>query len=414
MNILFVGVFAIPINDILNGKTEKEITGWPAYFYPAYKLIKAGHNVDFAFMSNLKNYNIKVDWLRKEQIVVNVTKPDHKLKLLRVLNEIIRRIKFIFEVWHVIKNRHYDFIYCQEDPGLFANIIANMYNIPCGVRLYGDVFYHRLRRKYFQKYAYIKEKGLFRFVLIRPMLCLMYKLRKSFILVTEDGSHGDLTYSLLKPKKKKYDFYFWKSGVDKNQPTPDKAIEDKIKGIKFLAYCARVDRPKGQNRGIDVLHILHQKGYLLHLFIIGQISHDRYYYELLDQIKKYELEEYVHFTDGVSQNQMKIYGKYALANLLMGVYGQRGNVFYELFSIGCVIVALNDTSLDEYIQHGISGFLGKDKYEIADIIERIVKNPEIRDTISSDAISVAEDKILSIDERFDKEVELILSSCQKA
>ena len=56
---------------------------------------------------------------------------------------------------------------------------------------------------------------------MNPRIYFLYKMKKSFMLTTADGTHGDLTYQFLKPKTKKYDFYYWKTGVNKSQPIPD-------------------------------------------------------------------------------------------------------------------------------------------------------------------------------------------------
>ena len=84
-----------------------------------------------------------------------------------------------------------------------------------------------------------------------------------------------------------------------------------------------------------------------------------------------------------------------------------GNVFFESFVIGSVIIGKNDGSLDDYLVDGVSGFLVNDEDEACLVVERLLENREMIDEIRNNTRAVARDKFLSIDERFDMEVALI-------
>lgn len=409
MNILYVGSLTIPIEDILTGKTENEITGWPAYFHPVYKLIQKGHNVDFAFISSLKEYNICVDWFKEEQIAVNIYIDQKKKRRFGVLSKayysIFSKINYFVSVNILVKRRHYDFIYCQEVDGGIGNIIANMHGIPCGVRFYGDAFAHR--DKIYVKNEFIKQYGKFGLLCYKPMEFILYRIRKAFILTTDDGTHGDLSYNMMRSKKKKYDFYYWRTGVNKNHPIQDLAIEKEVANLDYIVYPARIDYTKRQDKAIKVLKLLHQKGSKLHLFLIGQFCDYNYYEKLQKEIKMEGLEKYVHFTEGVTQNQVKVYANSAKACILTEDYSNRGNVFFEIFSIGVPIIAFDNGSLNEYVINKHSGYLVKNEEEMADCVFRLEKVPEERTKITKNALQIANEKVLSIDDRFDLEVELI-------
>lgn len=409
MNILYVGGLAIPIRDILTGKTENEITGWPAYFQPVYQLIKAGHNVDFVMFSDLERFNISVDWFSEKQIIQNVYIDENKRKRFGIISKLYYKVynslKFITSIRKAVKEKQYDFIYCQEIPGFWGNVIANIYKIPCGVRVYGDTFY--LRGKVCSKYEFIQKYGKLGLLIAYPQMYILYKLKKSFMLTTADGTHGDLTYQLLKPKRNPYPLYYWKTGVKKVQPVPDEKLEQKINGLEYIAYPARIDTIKRQDIAIDILAMIHAKGQPLHLFLIGESSNQGYYNSLIEKTRQYGLEEYVHFTGGVTQNQVKVYAKNAIAGILTSDLSNRGNVFFELFSIGVPIVSFDDGSLDEYIVNEYSGFLAKDCEQMADYVIELFNDPEKRNAVSSNAIKTADEKVLSEEDRFRLEVELI-------
>lgn len=409
MNILYVGALAIPIQDILTGKTENEITGWPAYFQPVYQLIKKGHNVDFVVISSLDHFDIRVDWFREEQIVQNVYVDERKKQQFGILSKIYYKFyinyKFIASIRKAVKDKKYDFIYCQELLGVWGNIIANLYKIPCAARSYGDAF--AFRGKIHTKYEFMQKYGKLGLFAANPNIFLFYKLKKSFLLTTADGSHGDLTYDLLKPKRNPYPLYYWKTGVKKSLPTPDREIENKIAGLNYIVYPARIDTIKRQDVAVDVLSLIHAKGYPLHLFLVGQNCNENFYNSIIQKINKYGLEDFVHFTGGVTQNQVKVYAHNSVASILTSDLSNRGNVFFELFSIGVPIVSFDDGSLDEYVVNGHSGFLAKDSEQMADYVIELLNNPEKRNMLSSNAIKIANEKVLSEEDRFKMEIDLI-------
>lgn len=409
MKILYVGGLGIPIADILRGKTEQEITGWPAYFYPVYKLIQAGHTVDFAAVTDIKEYNIKVDWFSEKQIVVNVIiDPEIVRKKNRILRKcyIARKwISAIAQINKIIATGKYDFVYCQDYLGILGAFSVARHKIPSGVRFYGDTF--QLNGKVLSKHEYIEEHGKFAFFAAKPGLYMLYKLRKSFILTTDDGSHGDLTYNALKPRKDKYDFYHWKTGVNKDKPNMEEYPDLNCIDYPYICYPARVDNIKRQDRAIKILALLHSKGYKIHLYLIGQICDQTFYEQLIKQIKDSDLEQYVHFTGGVSQPQMKAYALKAVANILVSDLSNKGNVFFELFSIGSVIISLNDHSLDEFIINDENGYLQDNEEGISENVIDLINNPGKRMIISQNAKKTADQKVMSIDERFNLEIELI-------
>lgn len=409
MKILYVGHLAIPIRDILTGKTEKQITGWPAYFQPVYRLIQEGNQVEFVFTSDLKDYQIKVDWLNAKQIVENVYYDKEKAIKFGLISRIIYRIfynhKFKTSVKKAIKNNNYDFIYCQEINGYWGNVYANKYKVPCGVRIYGDTFYHR--EKTLSKYEYLKKHGILGLFRLNPKIVLLYKMKKSFMLTTADGTHGDLTYEILKPHKNKYDFYYWTTGVNKCAPYEENDITKNIVGIKYIVYPARIDTIKRQDNAIDVLSYIHKSGHKIHLFLVGQNNNEKQYNMLIDKINNLKLQDYVHFTGGVTQNQVKLYSKYSIATILTSDLSNRGNVFFELFSIGTPIISFDDGSLNDYIIHGVNGFLAKNTFEMSEYVISILENRNLRDTISNNALNTAKEKVISNEIRFNSEIELI-------
>lgn len=194
MKILYVTGMCGPIKDILTGKTENEITNGPGFFYPWYKLVKRGHQVDFVVASNFNSeFDIKVDWFKKENIYANVYDPYSEAPWYkRGFRRIKRFIKLLYYTNKAISENDYDFIYCKAfGEGLAGNIVANLRGVPCGMRSMGTMLSYD-----FDNYGVIGT------AIRRPIEFLTFKLKKNFFIMTDDGTKGDFVYEQWQPKKK--------------------------------------------------------------------------------------------------------------------------------------------------------------------------------------------------------------------
>jgi glycosyltransferase involved in cell wall biosynthesis len=398
MKILYVTGMCAPIKDILTGKTENEITGTPGFFYPWYKLVKRGHQVDFVILSNFNGRpEIKVDWFSEDNVYANIYDPLTEVpSYKRVFRRIKRFLKLLYFTNKAISENNYDFIYCKSVyEGLAGNIVANFRGVPCGMRSLGTM-----------AYADLKKHGVVGAALRNPFEFLTYRLKKDFFIMTDDGTKGDVIHENFKSRRRKYEYYFWKTGIDIKSIdaiAPDLEIPEH----DYLFFAARIDNWKRHDRILKILHQLHLTENYLHLYFAGPTQSQGYVDQLNNLIREYGLNEYVHFLGPIKQDDIKSFAYHAIANPLMYDHSNLGNVFFETFSVGAIIIGLNDGSLDEYLVHGNNGFIVNDENEASMIIEDLIKDKNKIDTIRANAISCAGKKFLSIDDRFDKEVDLI-------
>ena len=398
MKILYVAGMGDPLKDIYTGKLEDEITHSAQFFHPWYKLVKKGHQVDFVVVSNFNDEdNIKVDWFKKENIFANIYDPYSEIAWYRrIFRRIKRFTKLLYYTNKAIKLNKYDFIYCfSYYEGLAGNIVANWHGVPCGMRSMGTMLNEDL-----------KKYGILGTALRRPIEYIMFKMKKNFFIMTDDGTKGDIVYQAWKPKKEKYDYYFWKTGIDL---TPIEKIHSDIELPKhpYLFFAARFDNWKRHDKIIKILHNLHVKKHKIHLYFAGGVQSKSFFNEINQLVAEYGLEDYVHFLGAVKQAQVKLYAYHALANPLMYDVSNLGNVFFEIFSVGAIVVGKNDGSLNEYVKHNETGFLVENEKQATDIIVELIDDVQFKNKISKQAIAIAQQKFLSIDERFNKEVELI-------
>ena len=398
MKILYVTGLAGPIKDMLTGKKENEITHAAQFFHVWHKLVKRGHQVDFVVASNFNEKpNIQVDWFSEENIYANIYDPYIELPWYR---RIFRRIKRFFKLLYytnkAISENDYDFIYGKAYyEGLAGNIVANIRGVPCGMRSMGTMLNEDF-----------KIHGVFGTALRRPAEFLTFKMKKEFFIMTDDGTKGDVVYEAWKPNPEKYDFLFWKTGINL------KGIDELESNLKvpehdYLFVAARFDNWKRHDRSLKILHNLHLSGKHLHLYFAGGVQTVDYYDEIKNLVSKYGLDDYVHFLGAIKQNDIKVYAYHAVANPLMYDVTNLTNVFFEVFSVGSVVIGLNDGSLNDYIIDEENGFIVDNEEEACIIIEKLLEDRSIAEKIKENAISTAKEKVLSIDERFDMEVDLI-------
>ena len=403
MRILYVTGMCGPIINVLKGNTEYEITSLPAFFYPWYKLVKRGHIVDFVIVSNFnEEYNIKVDWFNKCNVLANIFDPySEKQSFLRIIRKAKRFIKLMYYTQKAIETNHYDFVYCKAYEGLAGNIVANLNNIPCGMRSFGTTLFFD-----FNKY------GAFITAILRPLEYLSFKLKKDFFIMTDDGTKGDIVYEKWKTKKNNYDFYFWKTGV-KLESISDLKTDMVLPQHNYLFFACRIDYWKRHDRILKVLSELHKKGFFLHLYFAGSIASNRLYNSLNNMIDLLNLNEFVHFMGPIKQPDLKNYAYHAIANIQLYDFALLGNVFYEIFSIGSIVISKRDPSVEEFIIDKENGFLVDNEAQVFSIIEQILSKKINIDKIRKNAIITSKNKFLTLDERFDREVLLIENTINK-
>jgi len=400
MKILYVTGMAGPIIDILKGKKENEITHAAQFFHVWHKLVKNGHQVDFIVASNFNEKpNIQVDWFSEENIYANIYDPyvENMFWLRRLFRQIKRFTKLLYYTNKAIKENKYDFVYCKAYyEGLAGNIIANLRGVPCGTRSMGTMLNEDF-----------KKHGIWGTAIRRPAEFITFKLKKDFFIMTDDGTKGDVVYEAWKPRKEKYKYCFWKTGINLNGINE---ISSRVEMPKhpYIFFAARFDYWKRHDKILKVLKMIHLSDKMIHVYFAGGVQSQGYFREINKLANKLGLSNYVHYLGTVTQDDLKKYAYHAVANLLLQDVTNLGNVFFETFTVGGVVVGLNDGTLDEFVIDKKNGFLVNDESEAAECIINLlhIKSDEIKH-VKDSAILCAHEKFLSMDKRFDMEVKLI-------
>lgn len=389
------------LDDILAGEPDDH--GLPSFIYPLKKLIEEGHIVKLLLLSSHNiSINVKLDWLKNEDIVDNIIVNDFSIHSR--VDKLVHKVKATYKLYNdlvkELRTGNYDFVYCHGAATFLGNYLANRYGVRCGFRVYGTLYL----------FDEIKKYGVLRTCIKNPKDFLSYFARKEFILITDDGTFGNQVVNKMRLWKK-YPIYFWKNGVEKEVNYSGIDFES-LPLEDFIFTAGRINRVKSQNRVIDVLFALHKRGIKLSLYIAGNIAtEDRGYYEsLINQIQKYGLQKYVHFLGEISRVKMQAMASSAIATLLFSDCSNLGNVFFECAIAKSLIITYDEEDMWEYIISGENGYLVKDHKDAVDVVMKLLSMPdeELKDLKERLYRSVY-DNLLGWDVRCEKEIALITS-----
>ena len=407
MRILYIAFENPAVDTIIGGMHDETLAGLPAFYYPFKLLLEQGHTVDMLLYS-AKDYSlVESEHFKKENLIQ--IKPAHG----GMLGSLELPFRLGRETKRLLKARRYDFVYGMSEGSHMGVRAAEKAGIPCALRQFGtqemanvlEPMKGRLRRwlRALKDYTYIT---------------LSMISRKSFILATNDGSRADELYDILGVKKKKFDFYFWRSAVaiPPEQPLADTGATGgypKSYDPMCLSLVNRITDVKRQDRGVRILHELHKRGYPFHMYFVGTGNHggSAMFNNVVRLAGELSLSDYIHFEGGKPQAQCHEYARNSFATLQVGEWN-RVNILYEEMGQGCLIVTNNNHSVDEYLEDGFNCVMYDDEGEAAERIIELMRDPEKCGELRRNAHLTAKEKFLSLNKRFGMEVQLVLDTAE--
>lgn len=407
MRILYIAMDNPAVETILGGMHDETLSGLPAFYYPFKMLLEKGCTIDLMLISNLEHKVIESEHFKKENLFQIKLKHGGALGTLELPFTLMRETK------KRLKAQHYDFVYGMAEGSHMGVRTAAKMGVPCALRQFGtqemanvlEPLKGRLRRwiKALKDYTYIT---------------LSMISRKSFILATNDGSRADELYDILGVKKKRFDFYFWRSAVaiPSEQPVVDTSVTGsypKSYDPMCLSLINRITDVKRQDRGIRILHELHKRGYPFHMYFVGtgNNSESGMYNTVVSLARELSLSDYIHFEGGKPQAECHEYARNSFATLQVGEWN-RVNILYEEMGQGCLIVTNNNHSVDEYVEDAFNCVMYDGEDEAAERIIELMRDPEKCSTLRRNAHLTAKEKFLSLEKRFGMEVQLVLDTAE--
>lgn len=402
MRILYIAFENPAVNTILDGMHDEELSGLPAFYYPFKMLAERGHTLDMLLLTD-RDFKVTPSkyFNASNLILVKLTKKGllGKFELPYLLVKNVRQL---------LNKRHYDFVYGMSEGSYLGVAAAYRMGVPSAMRQFGT-----------QEMANVLESisnpvlRHLRSFKDYPYITLSMRGKMSFLLATNDGSRADELYDILGIRKKKFDFYFWRSGVFIPKEMPELVETEngqypEAYSPMHISHIGRIADVKRQDRSARILGELHKKGYPFHLHLIGYPSSQPMLKATMAVAREYGVEDYVHVEGSQPQATCRQHGRNSLATLLVGEWN-RVNIFYEVMGEGAVVLTNDNHSIDEFIEDGINCLVyEEDNYaQAAEKIISLLNDPDKMMSIRSAAYHTATEKFMSLEKRFGMEVRLV-------
>ena len=142
--------------------------------------------------------------------------------------------------------------------------------------------------------------------------------------------------------------------------------------VNSICSIGRIEKEKGSDRTLELLRILHEKGYRYHMYYIGTGVLEE---TLMSRVKKYNLMKYVHFL-GYQRNPYK-YLKHMKCLVSMSNKEGFPGVYVEALSLSVPFVSTDVGGVEELSQNGKFGkIIYNDEQAVEEIIGYVEKTQE--------------------------------------
>lgn len=205
------------------------------------------------------------------------------------------------------------------------------------------------------------------------------------IIVPSAFSLSRLSIFLPLLKEKMYVIYQGPKTIEKAiEPSKSTQIAlDKIGDVPFLLHVGGLEKRKNIPFLIKALHEV-RKSKNIKLLLVGRPNpkiFNNSYQEIIETIKKLNLENEVHFTGYVPDEDLPFIYKRAVAYILPSTYEGFGIPILEGFQYELPVLVANNSCLIEIGGDAVSIFSPFHLNELVDRINEIVENPKLRSSL---------------------------------
>lgn len=323
-------------------------------------------------------------------------------------NQFAQLIYFACWILYFILEFHRVFIWSiKEKPDLFygyeiygaplASFLGKLFRKPVITRFQGTALRINEEKKWLKMY---------------PHHVFGLKSTSDAVIMCNDGTRGQEILLKIKVPKKK--IYFWNNGLDLNftiDPITIHEIKNKLhlENKKVLITVSKLKIWKRVDRAIFALYKLKTDYNLINtvLLIIGD-GHDKAH--LIKLAKKYDILESVKFLGEIPHKEVGIYFSLADIFLILQDVSNLSNQLLEALYFGLPIVSLNEKSTENLLMHNYNAMLVAPKQiknGVAKEIYKILNDEELATKLRQNAKLTAKEKILTWEQRMNKEIQLI-------
>lgn len=149
---------------------------------------------------------------------------------------------------------------------------------------------------------------------------------------------------------------------------------------KYLFYPAQFWKHKNHENLIEALEILKTKHKVkIDLVLVG--AKKNYYLNVLDVIKKYGLENQIHYFNYVQNDELVYLYKNAFALIMTSTLGPTNIPPLEAIALGCPVIVSDVYAAREQLDDSALYFNPKDSEDISNKILDLLKNKKLREDI---------------------------------
>jgi glycosyltransferase involved in cell wall biosynthesis len=257
--------------------------------------------------------------------------------------------------------------------------------------------------------------------LASPLQVLTHTLPKRFMIITNDGTKGDLVHRKCRLFPGLYDFHFPLNGVEiaDDGERVSRSFRDVLAdcGLNphapYLLCPARYDRWKRQDLALDVLVNSAVTGSQnVQLLCCGHVYDGEYHRELIDKAKLAEVFDRVALTGPLPEEELRGLMRNALAVLSLYDLSNLGNVFIEAAMEGAVIITRNDGSTEFLLKDGENGYAVDSPTEAAAVVRRLRDDPQQHKRVSERMRADARNTFETWEQRSRWETELLTEAAR--
>ncbi len=391
MRILYVTPLWEGLGDLAIG-ISSSARGMPAFCRPLQQLQAKGHTIDVVLgVDKIQQAKLQTDFLG------NATKIFPLVWEPRGIARVTSLVRGARQITRVLRNGSYDLVYGHGAMGAIGCWVARRHGIPTGLRIYGV---HKYAKE-------IETLPRWKFVCRYPLQYYSFRGRKKFLIVTDDGSRGDVMRDALAPDEDAYVFRLWRNGTEFNPAT----TPSPHKREPWLFCPGRIAPKKQQRLCVELLHRLHAIGHTnIRLVLAGHVTDKTYFTGLMQQVRELGLEASCEYVGTFDRQQMDHALSHCLAVLSFQRVSNLSNICIETLAAGAVLVAPDDGSLNGVIEDDVSGILVRDSAEGAVRIAKLIEHPDQLNRLGAKASQSARRNFPSWDERVQDELMLIENS----
>lgn len=277
-----------------------------------------------------------------------------------------------------------------------AWIVAKACKVPNVTRLFGT-FISSVSSSKFYKLRY-------------PVGILGFKVPCDYLIVLNDGTHGDQVAKALKVPESR--LKFWRDGInlDLYDPTIDRESAKRKYNIprenRIVLAVNRLAPVKGIDRIVKAVpHVVKRETHVTFLIVGDGPEREN----LVALAKDLKVDPWIKFVGEVSHEEVKLFMNTADIYLSLHDLSQWSNATIEAMSTGRCLVALDDGSLDGFIKEGENGFLIKrdDYASLADRLVYLLRNEVVRERAGVRLRQKMLDTFQTWEQRNQAEIELV-------